>query len=389
MAGRVRRAGPAARRSERRGRGRCVPQRRGADPVRQLGDPPERGRRDHDRTAAAAPGRAHRRRVHHAHRRGRAGVPGGAHDRGRPAEPAGRRLARAHPADAAARRRRWTFDEATARADPGGARDPGARLRRGRPAGWRRPASAAPSTSPARSRTPPASPSRAGPPRRRWTASPGCRGADGVARLAGGRLADLDGAVLGARAAAKARAGGQPIELPPGRYEVVLEPDAVADLLSNLATFGFNGKAYAQRQSFAELGRAAVRLRGDHRRRGARQRRPAAAVAAVRPGGHAAADRWTLVRDGTTVGGDPRPHVGGRGRRGLHRSRHRRARARGARSPATCGWPPAAAGECRRRRPVRPRRRRARWSRTSSAACSSPTSGTPGCSTRRAWSSPA
>lgn len=79
-------------------------------------------------------------------------------------------------------------------------------------------------------------------------------GADGVARRASGRLADLDGAVLGARAAAKARAAGRPIELPPGRFEVVLEPEAVADLLSNLVTFGFNGKAYAQRQSFAEPG---------------------------------------------------------------------------------------------------------------------------------------
>jgi predicted Zn-dependent protease len=78
-------------------------------------------------------------------------------------------------------------------------------------------------------------------------------GADGVARLAGGRLADLDGAVLGARAAAKARAGEHPIELPPGRYEVVLEPEAVADLLANLAAFGFNGKAWAQNQSFAKL----------------------------------------------------------------------------------------------------------------------------------------
>ncbi|MFC7275616.1 TldD/PmbA family protein [Paractinoplanes rhizophilus] len=79
-------------------------------------------------------------------------------------------------------------------------------------------------------------------------------GSDGVARLAGGRLADIDGAVLGARAAAKARAGERPIELPPGRYEVVLEPEAVADVLSNFAMFGFNGKAFAQRQSFAELG---------------------------------------------------------------------------------------------------------------------------------------
>nr|BFE67937.1 hypothetical protein GCM10020092_012380 [Actinoplanes digitatis] len=79
-------------------------------------------------------------------------------------------------------------------------------------------------------------------------------GADGVARRASGRLADLDGAALGVRAAAKARAGGRPIELPPGRYEVILEPTAVADILGNLATFGFNGKAFAQHQSFAELG---------------------------------------------------------------------------------------------------------------------------------------
>ena len=79
-------------------------------------------------------------------------------------------------------------------------------------------------------------------------------GADGVARLASGRLADLDGAVLGARAAAKARSGERQVELPPGRYEVVLEPEAVADLLDNLATFGFNGRSWAQRQSFAELG---------------------------------------------------------------------------------------------------------------------------------------
>ncbi|WP_229071521.1 TldD/PmbA family protein [Actinoplanes sp. DH11] len=80
-------------------------------------------------------------------------------------------------------------------------------------------------------------------------------GADGVARLASSRLSGIDGAVLGARAAAKARAARAPVELPAGHYEVVLEPDAVKDLLENLATFGFNGKAFAQRQSFAELGR--------------------------------------------------------------------------------------------------------------------------------------
>ncbi|SBT64494.1 Predicted Zn-dependent protease or its inactivated homolog [Micromonospora sediminicola] len=80
--------------------------------------------------------------------------------------------------------------------------------------------------------------------------------ADGVARHCADRLADLDGAALGARAAAKARAAADPVELPPGRYEVVLEPAAVADLLQNLAWFGFNGKRYAERQSFAEPGAA-------------------------------------------------------------------------------------------------------------------------------------
>ncbi|MBW6433236.1 TldD/PmbA family protein [Actinoplanes hulinensis] len=80
-------------------------------------------------------------------------------------------------------------------------------------------------------------------------------GADGVARLASARLADLDGAVLGARAAAKARAARNPVELPPGEYEVVLEPDAVSDLLENLAVFGFDGRAHHQQQSFAELGK--------------------------------------------------------------------------------------------------------------------------------------
>jgi predicted Zn-dependent protease len=36
---------------------------------------------------------------------------------------------------------------------------------------------------------------------------------------------------------------------------VVLEPDAVRDLLENFAVFGFDGKAHHQQQSFAELGK--------------------------------------------------------------------------------------------------------------------------------------
>ncbi|MGW0436350.1 TldD/PmbA family protein [Micromonospora sp. NPDC003197] len=79
-------------------------------------------------------------------------------------------------------------------------------------------------------------------------------GVDGSSRLAMSRLAHLDGGLLGRRAAAKARAAADPVELPPGRYEVVLEPTAVADLLYNLAWHGFNGKLHNERQSFAELG---------------------------------------------------------------------------------------------------------------------------------------
>lgn len=79
---------------------------------------------------------------------------------------------------------------------------------------------------------------------------------DGVARLAADRLADLDGSMLGACAAGKARAATDHVELPPGRYEVVLEPAAVADLLQNLSLYGFNGKRHNERQSFAEPGSA-------------------------------------------------------------------------------------------------------------------------------------
>ncbi|CAN5381002.1 TldD/PmbA family protein [soil metagenome] len=80
------------------------------------------------------------------------------------------------------------------------------------------------------------------------------QGADGASRHAPLTLSDLDGAALGARAAAKARAQATPIDLEPGRYEVVLEPAAVADILASLALAGFNGKAINERQSFVRLG---------------------------------------------------------------------------------------------------------------------------------------
>ncbi|WP_326555781.1 TldD/PmbA family protein [Micromonospora sp. NBC_01813] len=79
-------------------------------------------------------------------------------------------------------------------------------------------------------------------------------GVDGVARRAASRLADLDGAALGARAALKAQAGRHQTDLAPGRYPVVLEPTAVLDLLQMLARYGFAGKAHQERRSFVSLG---------------------------------------------------------------------------------------------------------------------------------------
>jgi predicted Zn-dependent protease len=78
--------------------------------------------------------------------------------------------------------------------------------------------------------------------------------ADGLSRLASARLGDIDGAALGARAATKARAGSDPVELPPGRYEEVLEPTAALDLLLTMTLYGFNAKAVNEGYSFIELG---------------------------------------------------------------------------------------------------------------------------------------
>lgn len=78
---------------------------------------------------------------------------------------------------------------------------------------------------------------------------------DGRGWQASTRLDDLDGAVAGGTAAAKARDGVDAVDLPPGRYEVVLEPACVADMVDFLSWYGFNAKASAEGQSFVELGR--------------------------------------------------------------------------------------------------------------------------------------
>ena len=45
-----------------------------------------------------------------------------------------------------------------------------------------------------------------------------------------------------------------PVDLPPGDYEVVLEPECVGDLLHFLLTYGFNGRAVAEGRSFVRVG---------------------------------------------------------------------------------------------------------------------------------------
>jgi len=78
--------------------------------------------------------------------------------------------------------------------------------------------------------------------------------ADGSGWQSSVRLRDLDGSRAGATAAAKARAGVEPTELAPGRYQVVLEPPCVADLVDFLVGYGFSAKPHAEGRSFVRLG---------------------------------------------------------------------------------------------------------------------------------------
>jgi predicted Zn-dependent protease len=70
------------------------------------------------------------------------------------------------------------------------------------------------------------------------------------------RLAEIDGAATGRLAADRAKAASEPVDLEPGRYEVVLAPAAVADVLGFLAIYGFNGKAVEEGRSFVRVGDA-------------------------------------------------------------------------------------------------------------------------------------
>ncbi|MDQ4068381.1 MAG: TldD/PmbA family protein [Actinomycetota bacterium] len=67
------------------------------------------------------------------------------------------------------------------------------------------------------------------------------------------QLSDIDGAAAGRTAAKKARRGDDLVDIEPGRYEVVLEPSCLANMLEFLRD-GFNARTVAEGRSFVELG---------------------------------------------------------------------------------------------------------------------------------------
>ncbi len=79
--------------------------------------------------------------------------------------------------------------------------------------------------------------------------------ADGSGDWSSARVSDLDAAGAGRLATERARASTAADDLAPGHYEVVLEPDCVADMVQFLS-FGFSGKSHAEGTSFAHPGEA-------------------------------------------------------------------------------------------------------------------------------------
>ena len=71
-------------------------------------------------------------------------------------------------------------------------------------------------------------------------------GRSGYASQSAVAVGELAPRALAERAALKAAAGGEPVELPPGEYPVVFEPQAVGWLLDLLGATAFNGLAHAE-----------------------------------------------------------------------------------------------------------------------------------------------
>jgi predicted Zn-dependent protease len=149
---------------------------------------------------------------------------------------------------------------------------------------------------------------------------------DGVARRSSVRVASIDAAAAGRRAAQKARDGAEPGDLEPGRYEVVLEPSCVADIVDFILVHGFGGRAVNEGRSFVRPGEAqldrSITLRqdvADDRMAGLAfdaEGTPRRAVDLVREGvsGSVLHDRRTARRAGTQSTGNaalgPNPYGG-------------------------------------------------------------------------------
>ena len=147
-------------------------------------------------------------------------------------------------------------------------------------------------------------------------------GHDGAARVAAGRFADLDGAVLGARAAAKARAGRHPIELPPGCVRGGAGAGGRRRPAEQPRLLRLQRQGVAAARVLRRAGRRAVRPVGDPPRRAARQPRGAVARAAVRHRGHPPAVARARARR-RDQGGHPRSRLSDRGGDAVHGSRVR------------------------------------------------------------------
>ncbi len=78
----------------------------------------------------------------------------------------------------------------------------------------------------------------------------------GSAHQSSSRLADIDAAAAGMEAADRARRSAGPVEVDPGEYQVVLEPECVATMVEFLSFYGFNAKRVIEGQSGIRLGEA-------------------------------------------------------------------------------------------------------------------------------------
>lgn len=76
------------------------------------------------------------------------------------------------------------------------------------------------------------------------------QGGSGYARTVSERLNDISASALGQLAVEKCLASRQPQALPPGDYSVILEPEAVGDMMMLLAFYGLGALAYQEGRSF-------------------------------------------------------------------------------------------------------------------------------------------